>query len=138
MAATDDPLFLGFEAPEGREFRLLRPRGSQLRRGAEDLFVLAGADDPITNVAQPALNDPTRPPLDAGTLAYAYLRKGLEPIPNVRGRGELDDRLAIEEVAVEVFAEGLAAPLRFARAGPLWLGLVSGMRIGIPRVDAGA
>ena len=93
LAASDDPLFLGLRGEDGREFRLSPAEGRALRRGGEDLFVLAGPDDPETNVANPEFNDPTAPPLDASTIERVFLTKGFEPIPNVRAFGEMDDRL---------------------------------------------
>jgi hypothetical protein len=135
LSASDDPLFLGLRGPEGREFRLALARGSFLRRGQEDWFALGAADDPDTNVANAELNDPTCPAIDARTIEGVYLRKGLDPIPNVRALGELDDRLEIVEVGVEIHARGEAKPLRFQRRGPFWLGLVCGLLVEIPRVD---
>lgn len=138
LSASDDPLFLGLRGPGGREFRLALARGPFLRRGREDVFVLGPADDPDTNVANAELNDPTSPSIDAATIEAVYLRKGLDPIPNVRALGELDDRLEIAEVSIEVHAEGRPKPLRFERAGPIWLGLVCGLFVEVPRVDAGS
>jgi hypothetical protein len=133
LAASDDPLFLGVRGPYGREFRLALARGPYLRRGQEDTFVLGAADDPDTNVASPDLNDPTSPALDARGIEGVYLRKGLDPIPNVRALGEMDDRLEVVEVGVEIHARGEPKPLRFERHGPLWLGLVCGLQLEIPR-----
>jgi hypothetical protein len=127
LSASDDPFFLGLRGGCGREFRLELARGRSLRRGAEDVFVLAGPGAPETNVAHPELNDPTSPALDARGLCGVYLRKGLDPIPNVRAVGEMDDRLELVEAAVEIHTAGGSGPLRFARSGPLWLGLVSGL-----------
>lgn len=138
MAASDDPVFLGLRGPAGREFRLALARGHAFRRGQADLFVLAAPDAPETNVAHPRLNDPTSPPLDVAGVESLYLRKGFDPIPNVRGVGEMDDRLEIEEAEVELHSEGLAKPARFARQGPIWLGLVAGLRFELPRVDGGS
>ncbi len=104
MAASDDPLFLGLRGPAGREFRLAFAHGRGLRRGAEDVYVLGPAGAPGVNVAHPELNDPTRPPIVPSAITGAYLRKGQEPIPNVRGFGEMDDRLQVAEVEVEVVA----------------------------------
>jgi len=137
LSASDDPLFLGLRGAGGREFRLALARGAFLRRGREDLFVLGPADDPDTNVANPELNDPTSPSIEAAAIESLYLRKGLDPIPNVRALGEMDDRLEIVEAAIEVYAEGRSKPLRFERAGPIWLGLVCGLCFEVPRVDAG-
>ena len=135
MAGSDDPLFLGLHGPDGREFRIRFARGASLRRGAEEHYGLGPAEDADTNVANPAFNDPTSPPLDAARIESVYLRKGFEPVPNVRGMGEMDDRLEVLEVELEVHAAGRAKPLRFLRRGPLWLGLVSGLRMDLPRVD---
>lgn len=136
LAATDDPLFLGLEGPGGREFRLARRRGKSLRRGSEDLFVLAGPDEADTNVGAPELNDPNTPPIDLERIMAVYLRKGQEPIPNVRGIAELDDRVQIERVEVELHAHGRKA-LRFACTGPVWLGLVCGERVYLAPADEG-
>ncbi len=136
LSASDDPLFLGLRGPEGREFRLTFARGPFLRRGHEDTFVLGAADDPDSNVASPELNDPTSPALDARAIEGVYLRKGLAPIPNVRGLGEFDDRLEIVEVEIEIYAQGEAKPLRFLRSGPIWLGLACGLCFEVPRIDA--
>jgi hypothetical protein len=135
LSASDDPLFLGLRGPAGREFRLAMARGPFLRRGREDLFLLGPGDDPDTNVASAELNDPTSPAIDAASIESLYLRKGLDPIPNVRALGELDDRLEIVEVSIEVHADGQPKPLRFERAGPIWLGLVCGLILEIPRVE---
>jgi len=137
MAGSDDPLFLGIEGPDGREFRILFARGASLRRGAEDHYGLGPPDDADTNVANPGFNDPTSPPIDAARIRGAYLRKGFEPIPNVRGVGEMDDRLEVLEVDLDVYAAGRAKPLRFQRRGPLWLGLVSGLRLDLAPVEEG-
>lgn len=135
MAGSDDPLFLGLRGPSGREFRLRLAHGKSLRRGAEDRFVLAPAGDADVNVEHPQMNDPTAPALDAVGIASAYLRKGQEPIPNVRALGEMDDRLEVVSAEVLVYADGRAAPLRFAREGPIWLGLVGGLIWEIPPAD---
>jgi hypothetical protein len=137
LSATDDPVFLGFHGRSGRQFRLAFAKGRSLRRGKEDRFVLGAPDDPETNVAHPDLNDPTQPPLDAAALVGCYLRKGFDPIPNVRGVGEMDDRLEVAEIEVEIHSEGMPKAVRFARQGPLWLGLLSGLQFEIPRVDEG-
>ena len=137
MAASDDPLFLGIRGPCGREFRLRPAHGSALRRWSEDRFVVGAADDPATNVAHPELNDPTSPPLDADSVTGVYLRKGQEPIPNVRAFGEMDDRLEVVEAEIEMHCEGRPKAVRFTRQGPLWLGLVSGLLFEIPRGDPG-
>lgn len=124
MAASDDPLFLRLTGPSGREFRLSLAHGKSLRRGKQDHYVLAPRDG--SNVAHPDLNDPTSPPLDLAGIHGAVLVKGLDPLPNVRGMAEMDDRLLIEEAEVVVHADG-DARLRFHRRGPVWLGLVSGL-----------
>jgi hypothetical protein len=136
LAGTDDPIFVGLRGPQGREFRLEPARGKGWRRGSEERFVLAGADDPETNVARPELNDPASPAIDAAGVTGVYLRKGLEPIPNVRGLGEMDDRIQLESVSVELHAGGRNAALRFVRSEPVWLGLVCGMQVDIPPADA--
>jgi len=135
LAASDDPLFLELHGPVGREFRLALAHGRILRRGADDRFVLAGPDDPDTNVAHPELNDPTYPPLDANGITGVTLRKGLDPIPNVRGRGELDDRLQIVEAEVEIHADEEPKPRCYLRMGPIWLGLVCGLRVSLPPAE---
>jgi hypothetical protein len=132
MAASDDPLFLELQGPGGREFRLAMAHGKALRRGAADHFVLAGAADPSTNVAFPELNDPAVPPIPLEGVTCVVLRKGQEPIPNVRGHGEMDDRLQVLSVEVVLVPEGDGAPRRFRREGPFWLGLVCGERAAIP------
>jgi len=133
MAATDDPIFLGIRGSGGREFRLQHAEGASFRRGADDRYVLGAAGDDATNVDYPELNDPTTPALDAACIAGFYVRKGAEPIPNVRGIGELDDRVEIVAVEITVYATGLAEPLRFARQGPIWLGLACGSTFEVPR-----
>ena len=136
LSASDDPLYLGLRGAQGREFRLALAHGAYLRRGREDLFVLGAADDPDTNVAHAELNDPTSPAIEASEIEGVYLRKGFDPIPNVRGLGEMDDRLEVAEIEILVHAEGQPKPLRFERAGPLWMGLVCGLCFEIPRADA--
>ncbi|HEY8156855.1 MAG TPA: hypothetical protein VII72_22205 [Myxococcota bacterium] len=137
MAGSDDPLFLGFHGQDGREFRIRFASGASLRRGAEEHYRLGPAGDADTNVANAEFNDPTSPPIDAARIQSVYLRKGFEPVPNVRGFGEMDDRLEVVEVELELHAAGRAKPLRFLRRGPLWLGLLSGLRLDLPRVDEG-
>ena len=78
------------------------------------------------------------PTLDAAAITACYLRKDSEPIPNVRGLGEMDDRIEIVDVEIRVYATGLDEPRRFARQGPIWLGLVSGTLFEVPAVDPGA
>jgi len=133
MAASDDPLFLGLNGPTGREFRLVLARGRSLRRGSKDAFVLAPGSE--GNVEHGELNDPTVPSLDAEGVTGAYLRKGLDPIPNVRAVGEMDDRLEIARVEVDLHVEGRSEPVRFARGGPLWLGLVCGLTAELAPLD---
>jgi len=133
LAASDDPLFLGLRGDDAREFRLLTLDGDALRRGGEDLFILGGPDDPETNIAHPELNDPGRPPLDAARITSVYVRKGFEPIPNVRALGEMDDRLEIAWAEVEIDAENEPKAALFLRHGPIWLGLVAGLHFEIPR-----
>ncbi len=137
MAGSDDPLFLGVHGPEGREFRIRFARGPSLRRGGEESYCLGSPNDPQTNIAHPGFNDPTAPLMDGALVQNVYLRKGFEPIPNVRGMGEMDDRLEILEADLSIHTSGRANPLRFWRRGPLWLGLVSGLRLDLARVDEG-
>jgi hypothetical protein len=137
MAGSDDPLFLGLHGPHGREFRVRFARGPSLRRGAEETFCLGSPNDPETNVANPAFNDPTAPALDGALVETAYLRKGFEPVPNVRGMGEMDDRLELLAAELSIHTRGRAKPLRFLRRGPIWLGLVAGLRLDLARIDEG-
>lgn len=132
MAASDDPLFLEVWGPAGREFRLSPARGKALRRGAEETYVLAGAGDADTNVGFPELNDPTAPPIPLAGVTGVSLRKGQEPIPNVRGHGEMDDRLQVLSIEVRLVPDDGTPARRFAREGPFWLGLVCGERISLP------
>jgi hypothetical protein len=132
MAGSEDPLFLGIDGPEGREFRLELAKGRALRRGSEDVFVLGPPSADETNVSNPDLNDPSSPALHIESVRGVYLRKGLEPIPNVRGLGEMDDRLQVEDVEVELHARGRAKPARFRRPGAFWLGLAAGLRLDLP------
>jgi len=138
LSATDDPVFLGLRGSAGREFRLALHKGKTLRRGSEDRFVLGSPDDPETNVAHPDLNDPTQPALDADEITSAFIRKGFDPIPNVRAMGEMDDRLEVLEAEIDFFVSGQSEPVRHFRAGPLWLGLVAGLRFEVPRTDDGS
>jgi hypothetical protein len=133
MAGTDDPLFLRLDGPDGREFRLVFAKGTGLRRASEDVYVLAAAGSPDANVAHAQLNDPCSPALSAAGIERVSIRKGLEPLPNVRGFGEMDDRLEIEEAEVLIHAAGRDGPLRFARRGPFWLGLVCGLSLELTR-----
>jgi hypothetical protein len=134
LAASDDPLFLGIRGACGREFRLELARGRSLRRGAEDHFVLGSPKHAATNVKHPELNDPSSPSLDLAAIEGVYLRKGTDPIPNVRAVGELDDRLEVVEIAVEIHGEGQPAPVRYERRGPIWLGLAAGLRFDLARL----
>ena len=133
MAASDDPLFLGLRGDCGREFRLALAKGKSLRKDSEDHFVLGAPDDPATNVAHPEQNDPTVPSLDPDAITGLYLRKGFDPIPNVRAMGEMDDRLLIDEAEVEIDTEGEPKAMRFSRSGPIWMGLICGLRFELPR-----
>ena len=135
MAASDDPLYLGLQGPYGREFRLELQKGHARQRGHEDIYVLGEPEDPETNVEHPELNDPAVPPIDAASVTGAYLRKGFDPIPNVRGVGEMDDRIEISEAEVEIESEGALKAIRFRRLGPVWLGLVAGVRFELPRCE---
>ena len=137
MAGSDDPLFLGVHGPQGREFRVRFARGPSLRRGGEETFCLGSPNDPETNVANPAFNDPTSPAMDAALVQNVYLRKGFEPVPNVRGMGEMDDRLEVLEAELSLHTAGRGKPVRFLRRGPIWLGLVSGLRLDLARLDEG-
>ena len=136
LAASDDPVFLGLRGPTGREFRLQHAKGKSWRRGAKETYVLAAPGDPDANVAHPELNDPATPAIELDGIRWVWLRKGLEPIPNVRGHGEMDDRLGLDWIEVELHgADGKL--LRFGRRGELWLGLVCGQFLDIPPVDSG-
>lgn len=135
LAASDDPLFLGIAGPCGREFRLELAHGRSLRRGAEDHYVLGPKSEPATNVKHSELNDPTEPSIDADAIAGVYLRKGTDPIPNVRAVGELDDRLQVIAATVEIHVENGASPIRYGRRGPIWLGLASGLRFELARLS---
>jgi hypothetical protein len=125
MAGTDDPVFLGLRGPAGREFRLLLGKGKTFRRKGEERYVFGAPGDEETNVAHADLNDPTTPPLDAAGITGVYLCKRQEPIPNVRGFGEMDDRLQLDSVSVEIAST--SGTRRFERSGPLWLGLTCGL-----------
>lgn len=136
MAATDDPIFLGLRGPDGREFRLQPAKGKPWRKGSNTRWVLAGASDPESNAAMPELNDPAQPSIRAAGIESAYLRKGLDPIPNVRGHGEMDDRIQIESIAVILHTDD--GELRFGRGEPFWLGLVCGLSMELARLDDAA
>ena len=47
----------------------------------------------------------------------------------------MDDRLEVEAVEVEISIANDPRPRRFARRGPIWLGLVCGLLLEIPSVD---
>lgn len=129
MAGTDDPLFLRLHGPAGREFRLAGADGYTIKRDDEHVYVLGAPDHPETNVAHPELNDPTIPALAISEVLGVSLVKGMEPIPNVRGIGELDDRVEIESVEVEIHCGPDEAIHRYSRQGPIWLGLASGFTV---------
>lgn len=135
MAGTDDPVFLGLRGPDGREFRLALGRGKAFRRKGEERYVIGAPGDGETNVASPELNDPTSPPLDVERITGVYLHKRQEPIPNVRGFGEMDDRLQLDAIDVELVGEISAR--RFHRKGPLWLGLACGLSCELAPADGG-
>lgn len=134
MAASDDPIFFGLRGPYGREFRLRLKKGKILRKGKQDHFILGSPHDDQTNLEQAELNDPTEPAIDAESITSVYIRKGFEPIPNVRAIAEMDDRVLIEVAEVDVIAEGRT--LRFFRTGPIWMGLAAGLIFEIPRARA--
>jgi hypothetical protein len=138
MSASDDPVFLGLRGAGGREFRLALHKGKTLRRGSDDRYVFGSPDDRETNVAHPEFNDPTQPALDLDDIDSAFIRKGFDPIPNVRAIGEMDDRLEVLEGEIDFYLSGQTEPVRHFRAGPLWLGLVAGLRFEVPRVDDGS
>jgi len=135
MAASDDPFFLRLEGPEGREFRLALAKGKQLRRSSSDRFVLAAPGDPESNVAFPELNDPAANPIALRGITGVRLVKRSDPVPNVRGVGEMDDRLEIARCRVELIAASGERAI-WAREGPLWLGLVCGMDAALAPHDA--
>ncbi|MGH0036991.1 MAG: hypothetical protein ACQGVK_18345 [Myxococcota bacterium] len=135
MSATDDPVFLRVIGPCGRDFRLAQAKGRFLRRGKQDVFVIGTPKDPDTSLAHPELNDPTSPPLWLEGIDRISLWKGLDPLPNVRGLGEMDDRLMVDAIEVQIHAEGLSSPARYQREGPIWLGLLCGHSFEIPRVE---
>jgi hypothetical protein len=136
MSATDDPVFLRLGGPCGRDFRLAQAKGRYLRRGKQDVFVVGAPKDPDTSVAHPELNDPTSPALWLEGIERVSIFKGLEPLPNVRGLGEMDDRLLVDAVEVAVHGEGLSSPVLYRREGPIWLGLLCGHSFEVPRVEA--
>ena len=136
MSASDDPLFLHLEGACGREFRLSLGDHESLRKGAADDFVLAPSDSGEANVENPELNDPTTPPLYLEGIERVALRKGLDPIPNVRGVGELDDRLEITHARVEFHVDEQEKPIRYERTGPFWLGLACGLSLDLGAVKS--
>ncbi len=138
MAATDDPVFLRVIGPSGRDFRLAQAHGKYLRRGHEDVFVLSSPKDPDSSVAHAELNDPTEPAMWVEGIDRLVLWKGLEPIPNVRGLGEMDDRLLVEAVEVDLHLADRSDPIRHRRTGPIWLGLICGLSFEIPRTEDAA
>jgi len=135
MAGTDDPVFLGLRGPAGREFRLALGHGKAFRRKGEERYVIGAPSDGKTNVACPELNDPTTPELDADAITGVYLCKRQEPIPNVRGFGEMDDRLQLDAIDVELVAT--SGSRHFHRSGPLWLGLTCGLSCELAPADGG-
>jgi len=137
MAASDDPIFLRLTGTCGREFRLLKESGKSLRRGSEDTFVLGPPDAKETSVSHAELNDPTHPPIHLEGIDRVEIVKRTDPLPNVRGLGEMDDRLLIDEVEVVIRCEGVP-DTRFHRAGPHWLGLVCGLTLELARIEADA
>jgi hypothetical protein len=134
MGGTDDPVYLRLSGPAGREFRLKLARGRSFQRGKVSSLVLGGSEDSETNIAHPELNDPSRPALAIGEVERVLLVKGMEPIPNVRGVGELDDRLLIDSAEVSIEPDDGGEPRSFRRDGPFWLGMVSGMSLELARV----
>jgi len=131
MSATDDPLFLHLHGPSGREFRLLLAHGQSLRKGSTDEYILGRAADGETNVEHPELNDPTAPAIDNRGIKRVSIRKGLDPIPNVRGIAELDDRVEIQMARVEIHATDGGPPTCYERSGPFWLGLSCGLSVAL-------
>jgi hypothetical protein len=134
MGGTDDPVYLRLCGPAGREFRLKLARGRSFQRGKVSSLVLGGSGDSETNIAHPELNDPSSPALSIDEVERVLLVKGMEPIPNVRGVGELDDRLLIDSAEVSIEPDDGGEPLSLRRDGPFWLGLVSGMSLELARV----
>jgi hypothetical protein len=47
----------------------------------------------------------------------------------------MDDRIEITEAEVEIESEGAVKAIRFSRSGPIWLGLVCGVRFELPRCE---
>jgi len=133
MAGTDDPVFLGLRGPAGREFRLALGKGKAFRRKGEERYVIGAPGDEETNLASPALNDPTTPALAIDQITGVYLHKRQEPIPNVRGFGEMDDRLQLDAIDVEIV--GTDGSRRFHRKGPIWLGLACGLSCDLAPAD---
>lgn len=88
-------------------------------------------------MAHAEFNDPSEPAIDLDAISEVCIRKGLEPIPNVRGVAELDDRLQIMFAEVELMsADGTSRS--FQREGPIWLGLMSGLWMQLVPADGGA
>lgn len=131
MSATDDPLFLHLHGPSGREFRLLLAHGRSLRKGSADEYILGPAESADTNVHHAELNDPTVPPIDNAGVKRVSIRKGLDPIPNVRGIAELDDRVEILAARVEIYTAEGGTPSCYERTGPFWLGLSCGLSVAL-------
>jgi len=48
----------------------------------------------------------------------------------------MDDRLELAQVDIEIHSGDGAAPLRFSRSGPIWLGLTCGLSVRIGRSAA--
>lgn len=131
MSATDDPLFLHLHGPSGREFRLLLAQGRSLRKGTTDEYILGPPEDEETNVEHAELNDPTAPAIDSRGVKRVSIRKGLDPIPNVRGIAELDDRVEIQKARVEIHTADGGPPIDYERHGPFWLGLSCGLSVAL-------
>ena len=107
--------------------------GTALDRGHWCTRLPSGGGAPLSEAGHPEFNDPTAPPIDAASVTGVYLRKGFDPIPNVRGVSEMDDRIEISEAEVEIESESAAKAIRFQRTGPIWLGLVAGVRFELQR-----
>jgi hypothetical protein len=135
MAGTDDPVFLQIGGPGGRDYRLEKRHGRSFQRGKQSVLMLGGAKDSATNVSHPELNDPGAPSMSLDAVSTVRLIKGQEPLPNVRGVGEMDDRLLVERVEVELRCAGGAPSRHFERQGPIWLGLVCGLSIELSEVS---
>ena len=105
-----------------------------MRDGIHSRSLRLPPEDPETNVAHPDLNDPSSAPLPAAALSRVVLHKDMEPIPNVRGLGEMDDRVQITTVSVEIHTQGSPEAIRWERNGTFWLGLVCGLAVDLERV----